>query len=586
MKMTKRIFSLALCLVLMLALALPAMAADETYTLTINNTAPGHTYEAYQIFSGDLATNDAGQTVLSSIQWGEGISDGNALLAAINSNPKLAVLHGCTSASALATELAKLISGSETVDEFAEVVGQYLTTPSGSSKKGDDEQNPPYTVEGLEAGYYLIKDKDGTLNGAAHDSYTQYIIRVLKDETVETKGEVPDVDKTINDTLDGTYTEYDSFDINDTVFYKWEGKLPSNLKSYNVYKYKFIDTLPTGIVYERIEKIYIEDNDDNVVHTFYDVSDKPNEKDPDDGVLATEKKYDADNNVVKDEKGNEVTAEIVLEKTENGITVDFEDLMILYPQILDNHKIIVKYTARVTRDALIKNAMTNTVKVEYSNNPNGDGDGKTGTTPPDVAHAFTFELGVNKYDADSEGTKLEGAEFVLYYEKIENIDDKDVVVKYYALVITEEMVAAGKVINGVQVEAKDVGVVYGWTTTESEASVLDTDGNGRISLRGLDADTYFLKETKAPEGYNLMPDPVQVVIKAEYEETTDDVTATVTYKVGNKPEQSSSVVDVPNSAGSTLPSTGGVGTTMFYVVGGLLIAAAVVMLISKRRVEE
>ena len=73
MKMTKRIFSLALCLVLMLALALPAMAAGETYTLTIDNATDGHIYEAYQIFSGDLATNDAGKTVLSSIQWGNGI---------------------------------------------------------------------------------------------------------------------------------------------------------------------------------------------------------------------------------------------------------------------------------------------------------------------------------------------------------------------------------------------------------------------------------------------------------------------------------------------------------------------------------
>ena len=106
MKMTKRIFSLVLCLALCFSLALPALAAGETYTLTIENKKDGHTYEAYQIFSGALAINEGGKPVLSDIQWGTGVKNGTALLGAINGDPNLAALHGATNAEDLATKLS------------------------------------------------------------------------------------------------------------------------------------------------------------------------------------------------------------------------------------------------------------------------------------------------------------------------------------------------------------------------------------------------------------------------------------------------------------------------------------------------
>lgn len=604
MKMTKRIFSLALCLVLMLALALPAMAADETYTLTINNATDGHTYEAYQIFSGSLVNVD-GKDILSDIKWGSSIPADKqaALMDALEAafpdlkatNTEGNRLYERTAAGVAEYLQDNITTDSESIDLFAEVIGAknasdvdlYLSGVAGESvyvpaekdAEGNVTKAAYYTISNLNAGYYLVKDKDNTLDGK-NDFYTKYIIRVLKDQTVAPKGEVPTVEKTINDTLDGTYTDVEDFDINDTAYYKWEGTLPSNLKSYNSYFYKFNDTLPTGLLFLEFQQIYIEGHDGNLVHKFYDITDSVDTND---------------------------TLPVGITKSVAGqnVTLEFNDLLTLYKSILPTQKIVVKYTARVTRDALVAQPMTNSVYVDFSNNPNGDGIGDTGTTPEDVAHAFTFQITVDKYDADKPSTKLPGAEFVLYYERTVS----DAVVKYYAQVVTEEMVYVfenGKIkldadnkpvllpedqrilvgsINTTPLDGDDIGVVYGWTDDITQASVLDTDAKGALKVKGLDEGIYYLKETKAPAGYNLMETPVQIKIIPSYTASGDEMSVTVSYEVDSI-AQSSDTVGVRNSSGSTLPVTGGAGTTMFYVVGGLLVAAAVVMLISKRRVEE
>ena len=112
--------------------------------------------------------------------------------------------------------------------------------------------------------------------------------------------------------------------------------------------------------------------------------------------------------------------------------------------------------------------------------------------------------------------------------------------------------------------------------------MLDTDAKGAIAVRGLDEGIYYLKETKAPAGYNLMETPVKIEIIPKYTQTGDKVSVTVNYKVDDK-EQESNTVGVRNSSGSTLPVTGGMGTVIFYVLGTVLVAGAVVLLIVKKR---
>ncbi|MBQ7809759.1 MAG: SpaH/EbpB family LPXTG-anchored major pilin [Clostridia bacterium] len=578
----KKTIAVIVCLVMLLSIGMSTTVfADETtHTLTINNPTKDHIYEAYQIFSGTLENVSGTDTqVLTNIEWGsaivgEGYDHSDELLDAIQ-NAATAAAEGSPMKKLLgvndkdAAYLAEVMadnvtSDSETLDVLAAIFAEFIETGKDTGTLGYTENivtgedgkttdKSYYTISGLTPGYYLVKDQDDSLSGE-YDSYTKFILRVIKDETVSPKSSIPSVEKSINDTIDGTFTEHEDFDINDTAYYKWVGKLPSNLKDYETYYYKFYDTLPTGVEFIQFEQVYLEGHDGNVVHNFYTAG-----------------------------EGAVMPDGINADANGKNVTLEFEDLWSLYPSILPTHKIVVKYSARVTRDALIADAMTNSVYVEFSNDPNADGAGTppTGKTPEDVAHAFTFQINVDKYDADNKDKKLEGAEFKLYYERTEN----DVIVKYYAQVITEEMIAEGTVINGTAVDADDLGVVYGWTTDEKVASVLDTDAKGAIALRGLDEGIYYLKETKAPAGYNLMETPVKVEIIPVYTEAGDEVSVTVNYKVDDI-EQDSNTVGVRNSSGSTLPVTGGIGTVLFYAIGSVLVIGAAVMLIVRKRLKD
>ena len=589
----KKLFALLVSVLLIATILVPAAAAD-THELFITNAAPGHTYDAYQLFGGDLSTDGS---VLYNIVWGSSIvgTDYNYaedLITALTTDVKeIAIINGTTTlkdvfvrlttdtvtamttekkAAVLAEIMGTISNDSNILDRFAEVVGEVVYNAEGKFEShkylGEAVANSTpaadgtgYELKDLPAGYYLIKDRDNTVAGAG-DFYTKYIVRVVKSDTITVKGEGVSVDKTVNDTINGTYTEFEDASTNETLYYKWVGTLPNNLASYDSYSYKFVDTMSKGLKFIQFESIYVENANGTVAHVFMDLNDEnPDNDQLPEGITVTGIN-DADG--IKD---NQV------------FTLEFADLFESYPTILPNQKVVVKYSTIVTRDALTAEAMTNKVEVEYSNNPNGQG---TGTTVPDVAHAFTFEIDIDKYDAANQTIKLEGVEFVLYYQ---DADADGNVIKHYAQVITEEMVAAGESVNGRPVTDQDVGTVYGFSTNREDASVLDTDADGKIDLFGLDAGIYYLEETKTNDGYNLLDTPVQIEIKPTYTVTGDECAVTVEYEVDGRSQGASNVVGVRNSKGSTLPSTGGIGTTLFYVIGGALVLAAIVLLITKKR---
>lgn len=591
----KKIISLVLCLMMVLSFAAPVFAdesaaAAATYDLTIDSAIPDHTYEAWQIFSGDLETvtgaDNKTYQVLTNIKWGaaikgEGYDNSAAVISAIaaeaaktDAPASIKALADITDPSKLAEAIADNFQTNLSNNPELELLSRILEKcfVAGKYTATDDYTDGKYEMTDLPAGYYLIKDQDNSLAGD-NASYTKFILRVLKDETVVPKADTPKVNKTINDTLGGTYTEHEDFDINDYAYYKWEGTLPSNLHSYKTYFYAFHDTLKhAGLTFVRIEQVYLEGHDGDVVKMFYDVS-------------ADENKVITAPGTHTLVEGMELTVGEMDAEGHTKIDLTIADLFKLYDKenILANQKFIVKYTVRINRDAVIEESMDNAVSLEFSNDPNWEDDGDpttpppppTGETPEDEAHAFTFGLKVSKTDGDTK-VPLEGAEFVLYYQGTEN----DHVVNYYAQVITEEMIAAGAVINGKKVEQKDLGVVYGWTTEREEASILDTDAAGMIAIKGLDEDIYFLEETLAPAGYNKLEKPIQFEIDPVYNDKGE--LQKVIYKIGTQ-EVSSNVIPVENFTGSTLPSTGGMGTTLFYVFGGIMVLAAVVLLVTKKR---
>ena len=213
-----------------------------------------------------------------------------------------------------------------------------------------------------------------------------------------------------------------------------------------------------------------------------------------------------------------------------------------------NDVVTVTYSATVNENAVIGGeGNPNTTKLNYT-----EGSATTKETPESKTYTYVWEFDVLKYTMkDSTETPLAGAKFKLYKE-----------------------------VNGVKnyVIVDESNKVTGWTTDEEAASVFTTPDNGSFTISGLDADTYYLEEVEAPAGYNKLAEPVKVTITATINENTNVGTATVTYG-----ENSTGTVKIENKTGVELPSTGGVGTTIFYVIGGLLMAVAVVLLVTKKK---
>jgi fimbrial isopeptide formation D2 family protein/LPXTG-motif cell wall-anchored protein len=517
----KKIFqplsALALTFVMLLALAVPAFAAgDEKYTITITGDAVNHTYEAYQVFTGDLF-----EGVLSNIKWGGGVN-GEALLTALKGDETLgSKFITAETAADVAEAMDGITSDSDDAQAFAAVVGKHLTSAAGSS----NEEEGPYHIQNLDAGYYLVKDQEDSQNGE-NGVYTRFMLQVVTDVSAAPKSDLPTVTKKVKGDTDTSnednYSDVADFNIGgDNIPFLLTGTLPSYLADYDKYSYTFTDTLSSGLTYNGDAKVYV------------------------DGVEVSPPQVDIDG-------------------TDHKLTVKFDDLKVV-PGVTKDSKITVKYTAKLNAAAVVGGAgNSNAVTLTYSNNPNAGGENDKGTTPPDTVLVFTYKLDVTKVDGTDKTTTLVNAEFVLFRGS-EAIPE-------YAIV-------------------KD-GKIDSWTNDEEEATTLISDSSGKFDVAGLDGGVYFLKETKAPAGYNLL----DAVVKLEVIATMSDGSGTASLsaleiKVGDSGANTPGDIDtgtvsliIENNKGATLPSTGGVGTTIFYAVGGVLMLGAVVLLITKKRI--
>lgn len=521
------------------ALAATAMfsavsAATQTADLTITGTNENHSYEAYQIFAGDLE----GST-LSNIVWGSGIADGDALLTALESQVDLGGVDysSATSAADVAKILAKNGSGhdSTAAQAFADFISDYLaTSPSATATVASG--NTAAVFDDIEVGYYLVKDADNTLDGE-DEAYTRFIIKIVGDASAAVKSSTPTVDKQVYDDDDSAgWNDVADYDIGDAVPFKLTGTMPSTLGDYETYTYIFHDTLSDGLTLDST----------SIVVTI-------------DGVTIDSSAYTVKTGEDTCGCTFEVAfTDIISAATNNSTSVTLSN----------SSQVIVTYNATLNSNAVIGlNGNPNEVYLEYSNNPNQGGEGDTGSTPEEYALVFTYKLDVTKVDGDDNTKVLEGAEFVLYDEA-----------GNYAIV-------------------DENGKVTGWATDIDNASTLTSDADGNFVVIGLDEGTYYLKETKAPAGYNLLSSPITVVINAtdvhnvEYdgtnassELTAIEITVNGTANSGD-PDTGTVSATVENNSGSVLPETGGIGTTIFYVGGAIIVAGTVILLIVKRRMK-
>lgn len=568
MKQAKKLAAVLLSLVLVLALAVPASAAGN-YTITITNDQAGHTYEAYQIFAGDVSddTQQGGNVegpILSNITWGSGVDNTRyaALLAALQADgtigARFAAINDATDAAAIAAAL----DGAATTDAeaFANVVSGFLSDTATASTAGDGV----YTITGLDAGYYLVKDRDGSLQDNPATA-TEYIVQVLGNVNMEPKdSDVPTVEKKVSEEdyhqdngYGTTYNDVADWDIGDSVPFKLIGSIP-DMSAYDTYEYIFNDTLSDGLtLQEDTIKVYIAVDKNDEVGDYIPLK-----------------------------KGDDYT--LTTTNTENGggsFSIAFDNLKNApYVGQGDRHFVIVTYDATLNANAEIGlDGNPNSVDLQFSNDPNGDG---LGRTTEDTVIVFTYELDGTKVDGENEDTKLEGAEFVLFnggHTRVAHIEN-------------------GKLVGWVALPGGYDSDTYQqipyetWETFNRTTNVIMTSAaEGAFGVSGLDDGTYHLMEIKAPNGYNLLEGDVQLVIEAttvngqNWNGVANTALTALTINVANegavKGETDTGAVNVTvrNNQGATLPETGGMGTTLFYIIGGLLVVGAGILLVVRIR---
>ena len=499
MKYMKKFMALLAVLTLALTMAVPAFAETTTptkYTITINNGTGN--YAAYQIFKGDLH-----EKTLSNIEWGDNVTD-----------------EGRTKFGN-AADKAKTITTEADAKAFAVEVAKYLTDPAAGT--GTDS----ITVSG--PGYYLIKN---TSVGEGK-VFTDYILRVVGDVTVNPKSGKPTLDKQIRHNETGLWGVVGDNQIGDTVEFRTLTTVPI-VSGYTQYKYVIHDEMSAGLTsnVRSNEDVTIKVNDETVLDKkYYTVT-------------------------VDGTNANKFTVTVdVLNAIKDGKMVEGNTLYTYYTGIL-NEK------AKVYNDG----KQDNKAYLEYSNNPHDNT--TTNKTPEKVVYDWTFKMGVKKVDG-ADGTPLTDAKFVLSKNgncSLGTIGDDG------TPSTTTDLINL--------IENSDGS--YTVAPAGYNGSVVNVMTAGDITINGLDdATVYYLYETKAPAGYNRLTAAVRFEITATYSDAGNNCTS-VTATVNND-VQSSVSVNVRNNKGSTLPSTGGIGTTLFYVIGGGLMAVAAVLLVTKKR---
>ena len=406
MKRMRKFVGILLTMVMVLAMTATAFAA-EGYTITLKDEA-GHTYEVYQIFTGDLHEED-GEKILSNVVWGNGVTD----------DGKTTLGGAKAKAEALTDTNAEAFA--------AEVNGYLQNAVTMTAGEADENGVVTYTASGLAAGYYLIKDQDGSLDSMA---YTSYILKVVSDIDVKPKAAYPTVDKQVQDEAadaeEGAVDGWGEADhnIGESYQYKLIATLPADedFADYETYKLVFHDTMSAGITFEEIVSVTV----DGVAFEAY-VS-----------------------NAVTDKTTGVTTLTVTLANIKvDGVT------------LTDGAVVEVIYKAHLNDKAVVGDEDDNTNKVylEYSNNPNASGSGEggddheTGKTEEDTVWVFTYELNTTKVDSATEEA-LAGAEFKLYRETEDG--------KEYAVL-------------------DEAGKLTGWGT-EEKGSVLTSGADGKFKV--------------------------------------------------------------------------------------------------------
>ena len=529
-KTIKKLLAALLAVAMVCAMAIPAFAYDTKEDLDTK-----HEYDAFQIFKGDVSDDN---TKISHVEWGKNIPHPEDFL------PKLRADSTLSSEFANADSLQKVVDVMrdwKTSDDnsiaFARFVCNYIYTDSNADSVPVKKGGHTGGFELDDAGYYLIVDTSPFSDGDSYHAYNSFLLKVNKAHyhvQITPKVVKPTVEKKVYDNDDGSSSGDNNgwgssadHAINEEFQFQLIAKLPESENNGHAYDYYdkysviFHDTLSDGITYDRPDSVVIKSNGKTYVI--------PNDS----------SKYT-----------------IGLE-SQNYLVVKIPDVKACAKDagfdLNDGATITVTYTAHLNENAAVNGSAENknSVRLQYSNNPRPDGEywGYTPNyTPESEVYVYTYQLNNTKRAETENGTPLPGAVFQLYSDA----DCKNEVKLYQD----------GEFYYPIK------------NATGKEAVEMKSAANGQFNVKGLDAGTYYLRETTPPAGYSACPDTT-IVISATHDGNRVNLESSKLYTtiINNK------------AGGITLPSTGGIGTTIFYVVGGGLMVAAIVLLVTKKRME-
>lgn len=538
-KTIKKLLAALLAVAMVCAMAIPAFAYEPWETEEDLNK--NHDYIAFQIFKGVISSKD--NPTLSGVTWGSHITHPDDFLEKLKDAPIIGAQFqsidatDATDAATVQKVLAVISQWSDSDDDsiaFARFVCHYLYS------NGD----PQSTIVGHggaikipEPGYYLIVD---TINFNDGDYYHAYNSFLLVNDTHQGEYNVIINHKVVKPTVEKKVYDNDNNDIssaggwgssadhaiNEKFQFQLIAKLPAGRdegRAYDYYKeyaVLFNDTLSEGITYDKLDSVVINSNG----HT-----------------------YDITNDISK----------YTITESQNSLVVKIPDVKTCGAglNLNDGATITVTYTAHLNDNAAVNSTSGSTdnknkVQLQYSNNPRNSA--YWGFTPESEVRVYTYQLNNTKYrDDDTTGNELAGAGFRLY-------SDKD---------CTEE--------QEIKLKKNTTDGTYSPYFGADAGDEMFSDEHGQFNVKGLDAGTYYLRETKTPDGYSACADK-KIVISATHTEYNVNLSgeSNLNNKIINK-----------KAGGITLPSTGGIGTTLFYVVGGGLMVAAIVLLVTKKRME-
>lgn len=584
MKFAKKLLSVLLVVLMLVTMALPAMA-DTPITITINDTHENHKYVAYQVFTGDL-DNTTG--ILSNVQWGASIN-GAALLNALKSaDAKLFSKDPGNTINPFANaedaeDVAKAMNGwgyNETpIKNFADIVYNSLGANAGDFFSGTDngggitwQQGPNYTIQVDAPGYYLIKEVSDPSNNKT--GYTDYLMLLTNNTSIAPKVNYPTFALTISNRTNGDFGEAIDAQIDDRLYLKFSGTLPTSLNDYHQYFIRYKVELPDwlSIPTETNEIVnIIQGNGQSVAaptnryDVVYDTSSRTI-------TLTTKNLRDGSSSM-----NLNATLEFI-------VAVEFNQHdHLIYGLGDENPKMGNVLQAKMFYSGDMNEALT-AVKDTF--------DEVTQAEMLDEISVYTYQAQFKKVDGVTKQA-LAGADLRLYRNVTSEVENTEETVKTYAVLENTGDNKVYKITKWVAWDkVKESGdltqaeIDNGWV--KAEDVTLTSTNDGLFTIQGLDHAAYHVEETKAPVKYTKLEESVPYSIASVFTgRTLTSLSGSIdgTALTGNVNDGTLAVAEINNTPGSTLPATGGMGTTIFYIAGAVLLLGSITAFAVKKRGE-